>query len=902
MDDSNNINNTVNDDDLKAAAKTNRILPADIVKEMRKSYIDYSMSVIVQRALPDVRDGLKPVQRRILFSMKELGIWNNTSFRKSANVTGDTMGKYHPHGNASIYDAMARMAQEWNMRYMLVQGQGNFGSPGGDSPAAERYTEVKLAKITKDVISNLDDETVDFGLTYDGRLKEPTVLPSKIPNLLLNGAEGIAVGMATSIPPHNLTELMDALSFMVEKYIGGNTEMLKDNKDLEEYVAKLAAFSKFEDIIDTSDKDAYGTQIRESAMKVMGYYPVFESAAEIEDLMKFVKGPDFPTKGTIYDKAEIKNVYLTGRGRVLMRGKAEIEETKGGRYSVVITELPFQVSDNRLVAKIADLVKSDKLELSDLRNESNREGIRIVADVKRGDNPHTVLNNLYKFTELQSVFNANILALVDNQPQTLGLKDVLSHFIRFRVEVNIRAGVFTLENTKRRAHILEGLKKALDILDEVIATIRASKDTAAASEQLMKKFGFSPLQTHEILEMQLRRLAALERQKIDDEYKEVETLINDIKKLLSSPSKLLEQIRLEFLDTKQKYGDARRTKVVAGKPDELSDQDLVEKEDVVVTVSKAGYVKRIPMETYKSQGRGGKGVIGATTKGEDYISQMFYTNTHDNVLFFSNKGKVYTQKVYEIPEFARTAKGQPLVNLISLDAGETITSVLSQSESGEVIDEDIIQEGEVVTEKKGKDYKYFFMCTKKGTVKKVAMTELKEIRKNGLIAIKLDEGDELTWVRPTTGESDILIASANGKCIRFHEKEVRELGRAARGVRGILLKSSDTVIGMDTVRENEDRVLVISQKGYGKLTPLKGYSSIGRGGQGVTTLKVTEKTGNLVVMRVIDHPKKELIVISKKGQIIRTEISQIRETGRVASGVKIIRLSEGDIVAAVAVW
>jgi DNA gyrase subunit A len=865
------------------------------------------MTVIVQRALPDVRDGLKPVQRRIIYVMREIGLWNTGPFRKSANTVGEVLGKYHPHGDTSVYDAMVRMAQSWNLRYPLVHGQGNFGDMGGDGAAHMRYTEAKLSKLAKDLISDVHDETVDFKPNYDGRLKEPTVLPSMFPNLLMNGAEGIAVGMATSIPPHNLTELMEGLSFMVDQYLANgpdasSTSKKGDGAELAKFVAQIAAFSKFEDILDIENKEAFGAKLRENSFKILGYYPEFESHVEVEELMKFVKGPDFPTKGTIYDKAEIKNMYLTGRGRVLIRGKAEIEESKNGRFSIVITELPFQSNDNRLVAKIADLVKNGKLELSDLRNETSREGIRIVADVKRGDNPNTILNNLYKFTELQTVFNANMLALVNNQPQTLGLRDILSHFIRFRMEVNVRTIVYALENTKRRAHILEGLKKALDILDEVIATIRASKDSNVAKDELMKKFDFSPLQAHEILEMQLRKLAALERQKIDEEYTEITSNIALYKELLSSPAKMLKKVDEQFKDIKERYGDKRLTKVVAGKPDELSAEDLVEKENVVVTVSKAGYIKRMPMDTYKSQGRGGKGVIGATTKGDDYISHIFYTNTHDNVLFFSNKGKVYTLKVYEIPEFLRTAKGQPIVNLIPLDAGETVTSVLSQSETGAIVDEDIIQEGEIEIVNKGMDYKYFFMCTKKGTVKKVAMTELAEVRKNGLIAIKLDEGDELTWVRPSTGTADVMIATSGGKCIRFNESEVRELGRSARGVRGITIKGADTVIGMDIVRQKEDRVLVISEYGYGKLSPLEDYSPIGRGGQGVTTLKVKEKTGKLIVMRVLDHPKKELLVISQKGQVIRTEINQIRQTGRIASGVKIIRLHEGDKVAAVAVW
>jgi len=877
-----------------------RTVPVDIVGEMRQSYIDYSMSVIVQRALPDVRDGLKPVQRRILYVMKEQGLWNNGPYRKCAFISGETMGKYHPHGDASVYDSLVRMAQEWNLRYLLIDGQGNFGSVGGDSAAASRYTEAKLQKIAKDLISNVDEQTVNFTPNYDGRLSEPNVLPTRLPNLLMNGVEGIAVGMATSIPPHNLTELMDALDYMVKNV--QNKDLRSDKKTLTDFVAELASFSKYEDILDSEDKVAFSAKIRENAFKILGYYPVFETTAEVDDLMKFIKGPDFPTRGTIYDKAELRNMYLTGRGRVLIRGKAEIEETKSGRFSVIITELPFQVNDNRLVTKIADLVKNGKLELSDLRNETSREGIRIVADVKRGDNPNTILNNIYKFTELQTVFSANLLALVNNEPKTLSLKEILSYFTQFRVEVIVRSAVFALENTKKRAHILEGLKKALDILDEVIAAIRASKDTDTAKKALISKFDFSPLQAQEILEMQLRRLAALERQKIDDEYNEVTKSISGYKTLLSSYDNVLNRIAVEFTEMKEKYGDKRLTKVVAGKPDELSAEDLVEKENVVITVSKSGYVKRMPMDTYKSQGRGGKGVIGATTKSDDYITHIFYSNTHDDVIFFSNKGKAYAIKVYEIPEFLRTAKGQPIINLISLDGGEFVTSVLTRSESGKVMDEDVIQEGEEKLENVGRDYKFLFMSTTRGTVKKVAMEELAEIRKNGLIAIKLDAGDELRWVRPTTGESDILIATANGKCIRFAEKEVRELGRSARGVRGILLKNDDVVISMDTVRNKEDRVLVISELGFGKLTKLNEYSTIGRGGQGVTTAKVVAKTGKIVVMRVLDHPKKELIVISQKGQVIRTEIEQIRETGRVASGVKIIRLHEGDKVAAVAVW
>ena len=893
--DTTNLKNT-----LDPIPNNPRVLSANIVDEMRKSYIDYSMSVIVQRALPDVRDGLKPVQRRILFVMKELGLWNNVAYRKCANISGETMGKYHPHGDASVYDALVRMAQEWNLRYLLIDGQGNFGSVGGDPAAASRYTEARLQKISKDIISNVDDETVNFVPNYDARLLQPEVMPTKLPNLLMNGVEGIAVGMATSIPPHNLTELMDALLFMVKTYTDENP--VNSNKDLEVFVNKLASFSQYSDILDSSNKDDFRNSIAESSKKVLSYYLEFNSSAEVDDLMKFIKGPDFPTKGTIYDKAEIRNMYLTGRGRVLIRGKAEIEEGKSGRFSIVITQLPFQVNDNRLVSKIADLVKNGKLELSDLRNETSREGIRIVADVKRGDNPKTILNNLFKLTELQTVFNSNMLALVENQPRTLSLKEILTYFIRFRVEVNVRASVFALENTKRKAHILEGLKKALDILDQVIATIRAAKDSNMAQSELESKFKFSPLQAHEILEMQLRRLAALERQKIDDEYSEVTSNIASYKALLSSPNKMLEKVTSELEEMKQKYGDARLSKVVAGRPDEFSAEDLVEKEDVVVSISKSGYIKRMPMDTYKSQGRGGKGVIGATTKGDDYISHLFFTNTHDDVLFFSNKGKVYSLKVHEIPEFARAAKGQPIVNILPLDSGENITSVLTRNEDGGVVDEDIIQEGEENLVNKGKDFKFFFMCTKYGTVKKVSMEELSDIRKNGLIAIKLDDGDELTWVRPTTGKSNVLIGTENGKCIRFNEKEVRELGRSARGVRGITLKSNDKVVGMDVVRKNEDKVLVISEHGFGKITPLSEYSPIGRGGQGVTTAKVVDKTGKIVVLRILNNKDKELLIISQKGHVIRTDISQVRETGRIASGVRIIRLPDADKVAAIAVW
>jgi DNA gyrase subunit A len=854
------------------------IADRNIVEEMRTSYINYAMSVIVARALPDVRDGLKPVQRRILYAMNKLGFTPDKGYKKSARTVGEVIGKYHPHGDTAVYDAMVRMAQPFSYRYLLVDGQGNFGSVDGDSAAAMRYTEAKLHKNSLEIINDIDKNTVDFERTYDGSYLEPTVLPAAIPNLLLNGAEGIAVGMATKIPPNNLNELIDALKATIEQ--------VSKNGDQTRSYDYLDLIRSMEDL-KTLDP---------------ARFPHFNSDISFEDIFKHLPGPDFPTGGEIYDQKEIQAAYMTGRGRIVMRAIANIVEARSGRYQIIITELPYQVNKSDLVSKIADLARDKKIEgISDLRDESNKLGIRIVIEIKRDGKPKTILNNLFKYTELQKAFNVNLLALVKGEPKLLNIKRVLELFIEHRQEITIRRAEYELAKSREREHILEGLIIALDNLDAVIDTIRKSKDADIAKTNLMNKFKLSAIQAQAILDMQLRRLAALERQKIEEEYKQIKETIKELLSLLSTPEKIFSSIVSEMELISKKIGDKRRTRIHKGRVGEFSEEDLVAKENVIVTVSEQGYIKRMKEDIYQLQKRGGIGKKGMTTNENDSVAHLFSCNTHDDILFFTNKGRVFVQKVYDIPEFGRQAKGQAIVNLINIDQGELITSILTQNTSGKMIDEDTSQEDQVSMETR-KNYEYLFMATKQGTVKKTPISEYSNIRANGIIAIKLASGDELSWVRPTTGNSEVILITKFAQSIRFSEKDVRETGRASMGVRGIKLKKQeDFVISMDVVRQNEDQVLTISENGFGKVTKLADYPTQNRGGKGVYAARTNDKTGPLSAARILDHPESELLIISQHGQAVRIPTKDLPQRNRQTAGVRLMRLRKEDTVSAIAI-
>jgi DNA gyrase subunit A len=857
----------------------------NIEDEMKRSYIDYAMSVIVARALPDVRDGLKPVQRRVIYAMYERGIMPDSAFSKSAKVVGDVIGNYHPHGDVAVYDALARMVQEWTLRYPLIKGQGNFGSIDGDSPAAMRYTECKLDKISLKLLDRLDKGTVDFTPNYSGEKFEPSVLPAEFPNLLANGIDGIAVGMATKIAPHNLGEIIDGTIAMIE---AGNIA-----KNLEFKFSKYAA----KDYYEAADYDISGRGIT---------YPTFESGLNVDDLMKYIKGPDFPTAAEVYNSKDIREAFETGRGRALMRAVTTIEEGEKGKAQIIVTQLPYKVNKARLAEKIFDLLKDGKVEgISDIRDESTtKEGIRLVVEMKKGVIPNVLLNKLYKYTEMQVAFNYNMVAIVDMEPRTLSLKELLEQFLRHRYEVIIRASLHDLNEKIQRAHILEGLKIALDHIDEIIKTIRASKNADDAKTQLIAKFKFSDVQAQAILDMQLRKLAALERQRIEDEYNEVQKAIKELISLLDSSKKVESVIKDGLLLVKEKFADKRRTKIIKAMPGEFSDEDLIEKENIIVAISRSGYIKRLKEGEFRSQNRGGKGSVGTTTKEDDHVEHLIYCDTHSEILLFSNKGKVYSLRAFEIPEMTKKSKGLPLVNLITVEQGEIITSVLARvaGSLGKVADEDQTQEGEVVMSNILKNYKYLFMATRKGVVKKVAIEEFDGIRKSGLIAINLDSGDELIFVRPTQGNSDVLMMTENAKTVRFQEAKVNPTGRASRGVRGIRLVGEDNLVMMDIVRSNENRVLVVSENGFGKLTPLSDFPPKGRGTKGMFGYKITSKTGKIAAARIIDHPNKEILIMSKNGQSIRTPLSSIRVAGRVTSGVIIFRPDKGDGVAACAVF
>ena len=810
-----------------------------IIEEMQRSYLDYAMSVIVSRALPDVRDGLKPVQRRIIYAMHEQGLHHTSRYQKSAAVVGEVLKNLHPHGDAPVYEAMVRMAQNFSMRYMLIDGQGNFGSIDGDSPAAMRYTEARLAAISDELLRDISKNTVDFIPNYSGTIDEPTLLPSVIPNLLLNGASGIAVGMATQIPPHNLGEVCDALIYMIEH-----------------------------------------------PEKELGTTNSFHSTATVEDLMQHIKGPDFPTGGSIYDQSEILAAYATGKGRIVMRAKAEIDETAQGKMQIIVSELPFQVNKATLIARIADLVKDKKLEgIADIRDESDRKQmVRIVFDLKRDGRPQAILNSLYKYTAMQSVFNVNLVALVDGvHPQLLTLNRILEEFIFHRQEVVRKRSEFELAEARAREHILEGLKIAVDSIDAVIETIKKSKTADEAKVNLMKKFKLTEIQSVAILDMQLRRLAALERQKIEDELKMVRETIAYLEDLLAHPEKILKVVKDELIKIKEKYADDRRTRVYKQKVGEFSEEDLVPNEVTIVTITEGGYIKRQSPHSFRTQARGGKGVMGISTKETDAVSHIFYTQTHDNILFFTDRGRVFQIKVWDIPETQRAAKGQAIVNLISVEQNEKVTAVLTRREKEE-------------------QSKFFFMCTGRGTVKKTALGEYANIRRNGLVAIKLDAGDILGWVQPTSSTDDIIIVSRMGKSIRFSEAGVKSTHRDTSGVRGIKLGKDDSVVSLNIIKKKEEgELLVVMEKGLGKKTKTSSWSKQGRGGQGVKAAQITAKTGEIVTAKVIDENMDILILTSTKGQLIKMDLKQVPTLQRQTQGVILMRVRDGEKVAAATV-
>jgi DNA gyrase subunit A len=794
-------------------ATRDKEVPIYIEDEMRNSYIDYSMSVIISRALPDVRDGLKPVHRRILVAMRELNLLHDRPFRKSAKITGDVTGNYHPHGTAAVYETMVRMAQTFSMRYPLVDGQGNFGSVDGDAPAAERYTEARLTEFAEEMLRDMERDTVDMRPNYDESREEPVVLPAGVPNLLVNGSAGIAVGMATNVPPHNLREIVDAIHHVI------------DHPD-----------------------------------------------CEVEDLLSMVQGPDFPTGGVIYGRQGIQDCYRTGRGHITVRSRATIEEIRKDREAIIVTEIPYMVSKAALLEKIAELVKDGPLDgISDLRDESDREGMRIVIELKRDAQPKVVLNQLFKHTQMQTTFGANMLALVGNRPLTLTLKEMIEHYIAHRRDVVVRRTRFDLAEAERRAHILEGLKIALDHIDEIVALIRAAADTEGARTGLMSRFGLSEIQANAILEMRLSRLTGLERQKVEDEYLEVIQLIERLKAILDSPAKVLQIIKDEMAAVRERFGDERRTEIVAGSG-EFEAEDLIAEEDMVITISHAGYIKRLPVTTYRSQRRGGRGVTGAGTREEDFIEHLFIASTHSYILVFTDRGRVYWLKVHEVPQGGRTAKGKAIVNMVEMSQQERVAGVLPVKEF--------------------QDTHFIMMCTAKGTVKKTPLSAYSNPRRGGIVAIGVEPEDSLIDAVLTDGTQDIILQKRNGKAIRFNEQDVRPMGRTAYGVRGVTLEEDDAVVGMIAVKR-EATLLVATENGYGKRSPISDYRITGRGGKGIISIQATERNGRVVAaLEVI--PSDQVMLITRGGIVIRTKVSEISEIGRNTQGVRLINLEAGD--------
>jgi len=800
------------------------IKPINIQKQMRSAYLDYAMSVIVARALPDARDGLKPVQRRILYAMQDMGIRANTAHKKSARIVGEVLGKYHPHGDSAVYEAMARMAQDFSLRYMLVDGQGNFGSIDGDSPAAMRYTEARLAPIAMELLNDLEKDTVDWIENFDGSLKEPTVLPASFPNLLVNGASGIAVGMATNIPPHNLGETMDALVHMLD-----NWERRSD--------------------------------------------------ISVNDLLQYIKGPDFPTGGQILGDDAIIKAYATGRGKAIVRAVANIEEMRGERFRIIITEIPYQLNKTHLLERIAGLVRKGRLdEIGDLRDESDRNGMRIIVELRRGTQPQKALNRLYKNTPLQTTFGIQMLALVDGVPRVLPLRRLLRIFLNHRIEVLVRRTQYDLNKAQHRAHILEGLLIALDHLDAVIRTIRESLDVDIARTRLMERFGLTEVQAGAILDMQLRRLTGLERQKLEDEYAELKKTIAYLEGLLASPHQQRYVIRTDLLELREKYADPRRTQILPYADGTFNEEDLVAKENVLVSVTQRGYIKRVPWSVYKAQGRGGRGVRGMATRDEDEIRMLVSANSHDTLLFFSDHGKVYQQKTYQIPEAGRTAKGALLAGIMAIGPEEHVTAIVSVPDFDEA--------------------RYVMMITRRGTTKRVALQEFESVRPSGLIAIRLDEGDELGWARLTQGNDELILVTEQGKGIRISEQDVRAMGRIARGVRAMRLADKDRIAVAEVI-EPHGKLFLSSSRGYGRCTDLKEFTTQHRGGKGVWAYRITEATGAIVDGRVVQD-EDEITLMSESGIILRTRIERIPVMGRFAQGVHMMDLREGDKVATIA--
>ena len=798
----------------------------DIDVQMRDAYLDYAMSVIVARALPDARDGLKPVHRRILYAMQELGLRSNSSYKKSARIVGEVLGKFHPHGDSAVYETMARMAQDFSMRYMLVDGQGNFGSVDGDAPAAMRYTEARLHKLAEELLADIEKDTVDFGPNFDDSLEEPLVLPARVPNMLLNGTSGIAVGMATNIPPHNLRELTDAIIYLIDNY-------------------------------DTMDD------------------------IPLTELMKRIPGPDFPTGGIIVGREGIESAYGTGKGRLVVRGVAHIEESKGGRHEIVITEIPYQVNKASLIERIAELVREDKIDqISDLRDESDQRGMSIVIELKRGAQPKKVLNQLYKYTALQSTFGVQLLALVDGEPRTLPLKRSLQIFIEHRQTVIVRRTNFELAKARARLHILDGYLIALSNLDAVIQTIRESQDADEAKGNLVKRFNLSEIQAQAILDMQLRRLAALERWKIEEEHKQVSQQIAHLEDLLAHPKKILALIQDDMRDLAEKYGDDRRTRIAAEATETLSEADLVQDEAVLISLTERGYIKRVAASAFRSQSRGGRGVMGHTIRDEDVVVALLPARSLDTMLFFSDRGKVYSEKVYQIPDADRTAKGIPLVNVLSLDPNERITAAIAVS--------DFSAHG------------YCVLSTIRGKVKRVVMEEFASVRPSGLIAMSLDEGDKLGWARLTSGNDEVIFVTEHGQALRFNESKIRAMGRQAAGVQAIRLQDGDCVTSMDVV-EKEGSLLVITSNGYGKQTPLSAYTPKGRATNGISTIdqRALSEIGKVVAARVIQKAD-DLTIITSNGVAIRIKVKDVRQAGRSTRGVHLIKPQPGDSVASVA--
>jgi len=810
-------------------AEIGYVKPREISREMEEAYLDYAMSVIVSRALPDVRDGLKPVHRRILYAMHDLGLVHSAKFRKSALVVGEVLGKYHPHGDISVYDALARMAQNFSLRYPMINGQGNFGSVDGDSPAAMRYTEARLTALAEEALRDIEKDTIDFIDNYDATRQEPKVLPSAIPQLLLNGTMGIAVGMATNIPPHNLNEIIDAASYLVK-----------------------------------------------------------HTRASTEDLLEFVKGPDFPTGGIIYSKKDIAAAYATGRGPIVVRGKAEIIEDKKGRLQIIINEIPYQVNKSSLLEKIAELVSDKRIEgIRDLRDESDKEGMRIVIELKNDAVPQKILNNLYKHTDLQRTFHLNMLALVDGiQPQVLSLKAVLEYFLKHREEVVVRRVKYDLLKAEERAHVLEGLKIALDNIDEVIKTIKKSEDRDAARKNLIAKFKLSEIQANAILDMKLATLANLERKKIEDELSEKKKLIKELTLILKNRERILEIIHEELQGIKNKFGDERRTKVVASSLGEFREEDLMPLEDAVIVLADSGYIKRMNPTVVKAQHRGGKGMTGVSTKEEDAVTHFVSCETHDNALFFTSAGRVFQTKVWEIPEASRQSRGKAAVNFLALSQEEKIAAILTYNEKN--------------LKEKGYE-KYFVMATQNGLIKKTPIADFSSVRRSGLIAIRIKKGDALMWVKASSGDDQIIMVTSKGQAIKFSEKDTRPLGRATAGVIGIRLHKDDRIVGMDVIsgalaKDAGAKMLVVMENGFGKKTLLKFYKKQNRGGSGVKTAKITAKTGAIVAAFAVQPDATEIIAISKKGTIIRVSLDSISTVSRVTQGVRIMRVEPGDHV------